>query len=214
LPANGVPHPGRRDVGLKNQVCCIPWQGENLPEKKLEIKGVTMIRFFVAVVLGLAIFTAGCEEQQGTTTRTAQRPAAVTAPAKPVAEKPEVPAGKELITLTLTLPPASEKVATTALSGHGDSCPQSRVSGLLGVEITSPHGVLIGKVLPEGLAAKADLKSGDSIIMANDSKVTCPRTFEPFLKRGDKPVEVKLTIVRKKAAGEAAVAKTAADAPK
>jgi C-terminal processing protease CtpA/Prc len=179
-----------------------------------------MMRFLIAFALGLALFTAGCEEQNGTTTTTAQQPAAqqpAAAPtqAKPAsAEEPTIPSNMELVTVTVTLPPASEKLATEALSGHGDSCPQSRVSSLLGVEITSPHGVVIGKVRPEGLAAKAGIKTGDSIVMANGSEVTCPQTFEPFLKRGDKPTDVKLTIARKKAAAGAATEKPTADKPK
>jgi len=105
-----------------------------------------MTRFLDCYGARAGDFTTGCEEQpQGANTTTAQQAAAQQTAASPTAALPQLPAGKELVTLTLTLPPASEKSATEALSGHGDSCPQSRVSGLLGVEITSPHGVMIGK---------------------------------------------------------------------
>jgi S1-C subfamily serine protease len=101
--------------------------------------------------------------------------------------------------LTLTLPAKGEKLAAEALSGHGASCPTTAVSGLLGVQITSPHGVVIGKVLPDGLGAKAGLKRGDSIIKVEGGAVTCPRSLVPFLSRTDKPREVKLTVIRAKA---------------
>jgi len=165
----------------------------------------------LSVVLAVATVVLGCREgpQPGATTQ-ANAPAATSQPAVPAA-RPAAPApvkpsaGQEEVVLTLTLPPKGEKLATEALSGHSASCPQTAVSGLLGVAITSPHGVVIGKVLPDGLGAKAGLKPGDSIIKVEGEAVTCPRAFVPFLSRTDKPREVKLTVIRAKA--------TAAQAP-
>jgi len=158
----------------------------------------------LSVVLAVATVVLGCREgpQPGATTQ-ANAPAATSQPAVPAA-RPAAPApvkpsaGQEEVVLTLTLPPKGEKLATEALSGHSASCPQTAVSGLLGVAITSPHGVVIGKVLPDGLGAKAGLKPGDSIIKVEGEAITCPRTLLPYLQRSDKPVDVKLTVLRKK----------------
>jgi len=165
----------------------------------------------LSVVLAVATVVLGCREgpQPGATTQ-ANAPVATPKPAvpaaRPAAAAPVEPSpGQEQLVVTVTLPPRGEKLATEALSGHGASCPQSAVSGLLGVEIASPHGVVIGKVLPDGLGAKAGLKPGDSILKVNGEAITCPRTFLPYLQRSDKPVEVKLTVIRAKA--------TAAQAP-
>ncbi|MFB3883189.1 MAG: PDZ domain-containing protein [Armatimonadota bacterium] len=149
------------------------------------------------VLLAAVAPILGCREapQTGAT-------AQATAPATPrsAAQTSAQPSasGREEIVVTVTLPPQGEKLPTEAVSGHGANCPQSAVSGLLGVEITSPHGVVIGKVLPDGLAAKAGIKPGDSIIKVNGEAITCPMTFAPYLRRLDKPVEVKLTILRPK----------------
>ena len=166
-----------------------------------------MLKRLLTLFVVLAAVTAvlGCREgaQPGATTQ-ANAPAATPKPAAraagPAARAPVKPsAGQEEIVLTLTLPAKGEKLPTEALSGHGASCPQSAVSGLLGVGIASPHGVVIGKVLPDGLGAKAGLKPGDSIIKVEGEAVTCPRTLVPFLSRTDKPREVKLTVIRAKA---------------
>jgi membrane-associated protease RseP (regulator of RpoE activity) len=156
------------------------------------------------VVLAAVALVIGCREspQAGAATQASAPAAASQAPApRPGAQAPARSAAQqEEIVVTVTLPPRGEELATEAVSGHGANCPQSSVSGLLGVEIASPHGVVIGKVLPDGLAAKAGIKPGDSIIKVNGEAITCPMTFMPYLQRYDKPTDVKLTILRPKAA--------------
>lgn len=156
------------------------------------------------VVLAAVALVLGCRESPRTGAAT-QATAPAAAPRAPAARQgaqapARTPANQEEIVVTLALPPQGEKLATEAVSGHGANCPQSAVSGLLGVEISSPHGVVIGKVLPDGLAAKAGIKPGDSITKVNGQAITCPMTFMPYLRRSDKPTEVKLTILRPKAA--------------
>lgn len=156
------------------------------------------------VVLAVVALILGCREspQTGAATQASSPAAASQASApRPGAQAPaRTSSNQEEIVVTLTLPPQGEKLATEAVSGHGANCPQSAVSGLLGVEISSPHGVVIGKVLPDGLAAKAGIKPGDSIIKVNGEAITCPMTFMPYLRRSDKPTDVELTILRPKAA--------------
>jgi len=155
------------------------------------------------VVLAAVALLVGCRET--TQTGGATQATAPSAPQQAAAPRPagQAPvrsaAQQEEIVVTVTLPAQGEKLATEAVSGHGANCPQSAVSGLLGVEITSPHGVVIGKVLPGGLAAKAGIKPGDSIVKVNGEAITCPMTFMPYLRRSDKPVDVKLTLIRPKA---------------
>jgi S1-C subfamily serine protease len=74
--------------------------------------------------------------------------------------------------------------------------------------------MLIGRVLPEGLGAKAGIKPGDSIVKADGIAVSCPQVFVPHLRRTDQPREVKLTVIRAKATAiEAPPAASAAEKP-
>jgi len=176
-------------------------------------------RFALVMAISAAVaLVAGCREgaQTGAATQ-ANAPAAAPQAPPPMsaASQPAKPsAGQEEIVVTVTLPPRGERLATEAVSGHGASCPQSAVSGLLGVEITSPHGVVIGRVLPDGLAAKAGIRPGDSITKVNGEAITCPRTFLPYIQRSDKPVDVKLTIVRRKGEAQQTAATTGKPAGK
>jgi S1-C subfamily serine protease len=156
------------------------------------------------VVLAAVAAVSGCREgeQPGAATQptapsaTAKPAARATGPAAPAPVKPS--AGQEEIVLTLTLPPANEEITTKAVSGHG-ACPLTTVSALLGVQVTRPHGMVIGRVLPEGLGAKAGIKPGDSIVKADGVAVSCPQAFVPYLQRTDQPRAVQLTILRPKA---------------
>ncbi len=154
----------------------------------------------IALCLLLTVFILGCKPEE----RTAVTPAPTadsqaTSPAQtnqPAPAGAALPSGKQELVLTLVLPPSSEKLATTAFSGHGSNCPQSTISALLGAEITSPHGLVLGRIAPEGLAAKAGLKPGDSIVKCDGVAVTCPQTFLPYMGRREQPREVKLTVLR------------------
>jgi len=170
--------------------------------------------------LAALLLISGCREgEHPRAGAQAQIPVAGPKPAPPTPQRqaararrgPRPSADIEEVVLTLTLPPANEKLATEAVSGHGSDCPQSRLSALLGVGIASPHGVVIGQVLPEGLGAKAGIKPGDSIVEADGARVTCPSSLMPRLTRTDKLREVKLTVIRAKhaAAPQPAPAPTA-----
>jgi hypothetical protein len=158
----------------------------------------------LVIVLGCAGLLLGCRQQAqtGKTDQTnvpAAAPRATATRALPAPAQP--PAGQEELVVTVTLPPRGEKLATETASGRAPACPKDAVSTLLGVRIVMPHGMAhglgIGKVLPDGLGAKAGLKRGDMVIKVNGEAITCPRSLLPYLQRSDKPVEVELTIVRR-----------------
>jgi predicted metalloprotease with PDZ domain len=113
---------------------------------------------------------------------------------------PAPAADQDKLVIPVQLPPAGQvrPMAGAGLSGHGPNCPQTQVSGLLGVQIGQPHGVILGHVSPTGPAGKAGLKAGDSIIACNGAAVTCPATLLPMLRTGEKPTTVKLTVLRAK----------------
>ncbi len=154
----------------------------------------------IVLCLLLTVFILGCrpEERAGVTpTSTTNNQVSTSTPSdQPAPAGAAVPTGKQELVLTLVLPPSSEKLATSAFSGHGANCPQSAISALLGVEIASPHGLVLGRISPDGLAAKAGLKPGDSIVKCDGVQVTCPQTFLPYMGRREQPREVKLTVLR------------------
>jgi S1-C subfamily serine protease len=76
------------------------------------------------------------------------------------------------------------------------------VSAILGVSITSPHGIVIGGVVPEGCAAKAGIQQGDSIVEAGGTAVTCPSKLLPHVERGAESRDIELTVRRDKASAE------------
>jgi hypothetical protein len=94
--------------------------------------------------------------------------------------------------------------------GHGSGCPQTEMNQFLGVVLSQPHGCVVGTVNPKGLAGKAGIKSGDSIVEANGVTVTCPSTFAPVLASADKSHGLTLTVLRKKAGASPAAAKPGA----
>ena len=154
----------------------------------------------LCVVLSVLLVVSGCKEgetpgaaAQAQGQVAASQPAPV-GQAAPEAAKPSATEGE--IVLTLQIPAAGTKAESAPLSGHGGSCPMGAMSGLLGVEITNPHGLIIGRVVPNSPADKAGLRTGDSVIKIDGQAVTCPRKCVPFLKQGDKPREVKLTVIR------------------
>ncbi len=159
-----------------------------------------MKTFFSLFLICAALLSfTGCRQSQQAASgpQPQASPAGTAAAHRPRAAAPT--GEREEVVLTAVLPPSGEKLKTSAVSGHGQNCPQGEVSALLGVEISSPHGLIIGKVLPEGIGAKAGLKPGDSIIKIDGKEITCPSTFVPYLGRSDKPKEVKLTVLRPKA---------------
>ncbi len=83
-------------------------------------------------------------------------------------------------------------------NGQG-GCPVSQVSEMLGIELSSSHGCVIGALKPGGPAAQAGLKVGDSIVGCNGGKVECPSTLDPLLWITQNDT-VKLQVVRPKAA--------------
>jgi membrane-associated protease RseP (regulator of RpoE activity) len=94
--------------------------------------------------------------------------------------------------------------------GHSGGCPQTEMNQYLGVKLSQPHGCIVGNVLPKGLAGKAGIKPGDSIVEANGVTVTCPSTFAPVLMGIDGSHGLKLTVLRKKAEASPTAARSGA----
>jgi hypothetical protein len=92
-------------------------------------------------------------------------------------------------TVTVSIP------AETADSDE-TGCPQSAVSAILGVVIASPHGCLVGRVMPGGSADTAGLKAGDGIIACQGESVSCPSSLLPHMLPAGEDREVELTLRR------------------
>ena len=91
--------------------------------------------------------------------------------------------------------------------GH-PQCPKDQCGEILGITISSPHGIVVAAVVPDGPADAAGIKPGDSIVACNGTRVSCPAVLLPLLGTGKEPLTVKLTTHRRKASGsEAAAAK-------
>lgn len=91
-------------------------------------------------------------------------------------------------------------------AGHGAGCPQTQVGAMLGIQIAQPHGCIVGGVHPGGLADRAGIEVGDSIVACSGVTVTCPSTLLPELERARAVGKAELTVVRqsegKKAPGK------------
>lgn len=82
-------------------------------------------------------------------------------------------------------------------AGHGAGCPQTQVGMMLGIQIAQPHGCIVGGVHPGGLADKAGIQVGDSIVTCNGVTVTCPSALLPELERARAAGKAELTVVRR-----------------
>jgi S1-C subfamily serine protease len=162
-----------------------------------------MLRKALLGLVVIAVFAVGCKstvEKQGEVAAPAPAPVAAPAPAAP-APTPAAPAatalapaapGYEILRITADLPQELVEAA------NRQGCPMSAVSALFGAEISQPHGVVIGKLTPGGVAEKIGLRAGDSIVQCNGGEVTCPRTFVPLLAAPKDPGKVELIVHRPK----------------
>ena len=160
---------------------------------------------FKQAALGLmvvAVFAVGCKstvEKQGEVNPpvpVVQQPAApppsvALAPVRP--EAGPTGEGYDILKITAELP---QEVLDAA--AQGASCPSSLLTNLFGVNFSNPHGCIIGSLTPGGLAEKAGLMVGDSIVGCNGGEVTCPRTMAPLLSAPKEPGKVELIVHRPK----------------
>jgi len=166
-----------------------------------------MIRsILLLVVIAVALGAAGCKPAPEGTTPAAPTTAPAPTPApppSPAVQQPATGAGFEEIVVTVEIPvePLAEEEPAQPAGSHGGSrCPMSESGTILGIVIGVPHGIIVSKVLPDGPAAKAGIKVGDSIVACNGVKVSCPSALRPMLDNNGSPLTVKLTIHRAKKA--------------
>lgn len=82
-------------------------------------------------------------------------------------------------------PHTSLAMAAEPAGGSPPECPTSQVGKILGAQIFAGHGqtksgqqgVKLDSVTPKGPAAKAGLKAGDIVTLANGKAVTCPMSL-------------------------------------
>jgi S1-C subfamily serine protease len=159
----------------------------------------------VALAVGCKQAPQAAAPTPAATTAAAPKPPAAPPQAQAAPRGPGAMAGEyEELTLAVTIPGRSAAGAPQppAAGGHSN-CPMTQSSGLLGIQISQPHGVIVGAVVPGGPAEKAGIKVGDSIVACNGKPVTCPASLLPLIRAGEKAQELKLTIRRPKAAAPA-----------
>jgi len=185
-----------------------------------------MVRWIIVVAAVLTVAVAGCRGTENVSQEPVARPTDVSAAeeALPVATQaapPETsPEGMETVTVMVTFGgkggggsgESSEPGRNVGPSmGHGGGCPKTQIGTMLGVTIVRPHGCVIGDVNPDGRAAKAGIKPGDSIVECRGVAVSCPQELLPRLTSGREERDVELTIHRPKAgSGTPAAGKPAA----
>ena len=104
------------------------------------------------------------------------------------------PANADVAILKLELPAKDEPLAWEG-AGHGEACPQTQVSSVLGIEIGNPHGIVVAKVIKNGPAEKAGIAVGDSIVQCDGQAVTCPSSLAPLLARGAQRRTIELGVI-------------------
>jgi hypothetical protein len=159
------------------------------------------------LLIALAVVVASHKQPAQTAAAAPARTAIAAAP-MPTAPAPRAPApprrvaaaGYEELVLTLSIPDLSQAGPGAGSPGSGGhpGCPKSASSDILGIQISRPHGVIVGAVVPGGPADMAGIKVGDSIIACDGQPVTCPASLLPLL--GGGPRDLQLTIRRAKAA--------------
>jgi membrane-associated protease RseP (regulator of RpoE activity) len=111
------------------------------------------------------------------------------------AAAPRARSGFEHVVVTLELPALDEPLIWAG-EGHGPNCAMTKVSSVLGIAIGQPHGITVARVIPNGPAAEAGILAGDGIVQCGEAKVTCPASLLPYLKRGQEPKSLTLTVRR------------------
>jgi membrane-associated protease RseP (regulator of RpoE activity) len=157
-----------------------------------------------SLALALALGVSGCKTapEQGPAAPPTGTSASETPYPLPFARQPAADSSYEELVLTVEIPvrpPAPERQPGVPAGPHGGAgCPKTECSQLLGIDISSPHGIVVSKVLPGGPAEKAGIKVGDSIVACNGNETSCPSSLRPMLGSGVKVVTVELTIRRPK----------------
>jgi hypothetical protein len=157
-------------------------------------------------LLALAVLGTGCrsslEKQGEVKPAPAQTPkpvATAPTPSAPVPSSSVTPApaaapagaGYEVLKLTAQLPRSLVDDARARAS-----CPATAFAMLFGAQLANPRGCILGALTPEGLAARAGLRAGDSIVACNGREVTCPSTFLPAVLAPKQPDTIELIIHR------------------
>jgi hypothetical protein len=149
-------------------------------------------------LLALAVLGTGCrsslEKQGEVKPAPAQTPkpvATAPTPSTPVPEAAAAGRGYEVLKLTAQLPRSLVDDARARAS-----CPATAFAMLFGAQLANPRGCILGALTPEGLAARAGLRAGDSIVACNGREVTCPSTFLPAVLAPKQPDTIELIIHR------------------
>jgi S1-C subfamily serine protease len=75
-------------------------------------------------------------------------------------------------------------------------CPRTFLMALFGLDWSSVHGCVIGKLTPGGLAEGAGLQVGDSVRSCNGRDVSCPQSLAGAVQASfDGPTPGKLTLL-------------------
>lgn len=99
------------------------------------------------------------------------------------------PGEYETVAVTIEIP----AVADVPTGGsHRGPCPQDRLCNILRVRLDRPHGLVVGRVVPDGPAGKAGIMPGDRL---GDSSA-CPSTVLSMFRPGAEPRQIELTIRR------------------
>jgi len=164
------------------------------------------------LALALALGVWGCKTvpEQKPAAPPAEPAASATPYPLPAALQPVVAVPYEELVLTVEIPvqpPSAAAQPGQPAGPHGGAgCPKTESSQLLGIEIGSPHGIVVSNVVAGGPAEKAGIKVGDSVVACNGTATTCPSGLRPLLGSGRQVVTVKLTIHRPKPATNPAAA--------
>ncbi len=99
------------------------------------------------------------------------------------------PGEYETVAVTIEIPAAAD---VSSGGSHRGPCPQDRLCNILRVRLDRPHGLVVGRVVPDGPAGKAGIMPGDRL---GDSSA-CPSTVLSMFQPGAEPRQMELTIRR------------------
>ncbi len=175
-----------------------------------------MRNLLAALGLGLLAALVGCKAAptqsaappKTTVAKDSSKGQSSAAPAKP-AEEEQVELTEMVIPVEIPACTPEEWAEKKDKSHGGRGCPMKDSGTILGIRISSPHGIIVSEVVPGGPADKAGIKVGDSIIACNGKPTSCPSVLRPMIVPKKQSYVVKLTIRRAKAAAETQAASSA-----